>query len=87
MLELFTRPFNEETFDFSSTEFWDRIGALSQQYSSDPKIRKMKANRGSRHLLYINRTFFGLYNLLHDLKAQVRVHDYERYLSPEPLEA
>jgi len=87
MLELFTRPFNEETFDFSSTEFWDRIGALSQQYSSDPKIRKMNANRGSRHFLYINRTFFGLYNLLHDLKAQVRIHDYERYLSPEPLEA
>jgi predicted unusual protein kinase regulating ubiquinone biosynthesis (AarF/ABC1/UbiB family) len=82
MLELFTQPFNEETFDFSSSGFWERIGALSQQYSSDPKIRKMNANRGSRHFLYINRTFFGLYNLLHDLKAEVRVHDYERYLSP-----
>jgi predicted unusual protein kinase regulating ubiquinone biosynthesis (AarF/ABC1/UbiB family) len=82
MLELFTRPFNEETFDFSSAGFWERIGALSQQYSSDPKIRKMNANRGSRHFLYINRTFFGLYNLLHDLKARVRVHEYERYLSP-----
>lgn len=80
MLELFTRPFNQETFDFSSPQFWEQIGELSQQYSSDPKIRKMNANRGSKHFLYINRTFFGLYNLLHDLKAEVRVHDFERYL-------
>jgi predicted unusual protein kinase regulating ubiquinone biosynthesis (AarF/ABC1/UbiB family) len=81
MLELFTRPFNQETFDFSSPQFWAQIGALSQQYSSDPKIRKMNANRGSRHFLYINRTFFGLFNLLHDLKAEVRVRDFERYLN------
>ncbi|MDM9632008.1 ABC1 kinase family protein [Robiginitalea aurantiaca] len=80
MLELFTRPFNQDSFDFSSPQFWEQIGALSQQFSADPKIRKMNANRGSRHFLYINRTFFGLYNLLHDLKAEVRVHDYERYL-------
>ena len=86
MLELFTRPFNEDIFDFSSPEFWERIGALSQQFAADPKIRKMNANRGSRHFLYINRTFFGLYNLLHDLKARVRIHDYERYLSPRPAQ-
>ncbi len=83
MLELFTRPFNQDTFDFSSPDFWAKIGALSQQYSTDPKIRKMNANRGSRHFLYINRTFFGLYNLLHDLRAEVRVHDFERYLTPK----
>ncbi|WP_394340891.1 hypothetical protein [Nonlabens agnitus] len=40
----------------------------------------MNGNRGSKHLLYINRTFFGLYNLLHDLKATVNTRDYVQYL-------
>jgi predicted unusual protein kinase regulating ubiquinone biosynthesis (AarF/ABC1/UbiB family) len=76
MLELFTRPFQSETFDFASEEFWVRIAELSQQYAKDPQIRKMNASRGSRHFLYMNRTFFGLYNLLHDLKAEVRIDAY-----------
>jgi hypothetical protein len=82
MLQLFTRPFNQKEFDFSDPDFWNRIGQLSERFSNDSKIRKMNANRGSRHFLYMNRTFFGLYNLLHDLKARVRVHDFESYLQP-----
>ena len=84
MLELFTQPFNQAEFDFSDPVFWGRIGALSERFSSDSKIRKMNANRGSRHFLYMNRTFFGLYNLLHDLRARVRVHEFERYLQSAP---
>jgi predicted unusual protein kinase regulating ubiquinone biosynthesis (AarF/ABC1/UbiB family) len=80
MLELFTRPFNQQEFDFASPEFWARITELSQRYSNDPKIRKMNASRGSRHFLYMNRTFFGLYNLLFDLKARVQVYNFEKYL-------
>lgn len=80
MLTLFTEPFQEETFDFSSHDFWGRIAQLSQQYAQDEHIRKMNGNRGSRHFLYINRTFFGLYNLLHDLKARVEVNAFRKYL-------
>ncbi|MBT8281307.1 MAG: AarF/ABC1/UbiB kinase family protein [Muriicola sp.] len=80
LLTLFTLPFQRKNFDFGSDEFWGRIADLSQQYSKDEHIRKMNGNRGSRHFLYINRTFFGLYNLLHDLKAKVEVNSYEKYL-------
>jgi len=82
MLQLFTQPFNQEDFDFADPAFWARISELSQRYSNDPKIRKMNASRGSRHFLYMNRTFFGLYNLLHDLRARVRVYDFQKYLEP-----
>ena len=82
MLQLFTQPFNQEDFDFADPVFWARISELSQRYSNDPKIRKMNASRGSRHFLYMNRTFFGLYNLLHDLRARVRVYDFQKYLEP-----
>lgn len=81
MLTLFTSPFNQEQFDFGSPEFWRRIANLSERYSKDGQIRKMNGNRGSKHFLYMNRTFFGLYNLLHDLKARVDVNAFRKYLS------
>ncbi|GAA4276503.1 ABC1 kinase family protein [Aquimarina mytili] len=80
MLSLFTRPFNEEIFDFADEEFWGKITELSEKYSKNTELRKMNGNRGSKHFLYINRTFFGLYNLLHDLKATIHVKNYEKYL-------
>ncbi|MCK8522665.1 AarF/UbiB family protein [Aquimarina sp. D1M17] len=80
MLSLFTLPFQQTTFDFADEGFWGKITELSEKYSKDTELRKMNGNRGSKHFLYMNRTFFGLYNLLHDLKAKVQVTNYEKYL-------
>ncbi|WP_339729066.1 AarF/ABC1/UbiB kinase family protein [Maribacter stanieri] len=80
LLSLFTSPFHNERFDFGDEVFWGKIAALGEQFSSDKQIRKMNGNRGSKHFLYMNRTFFGLYNLLHDLKANIIVNDYKKYL-------
>ncbi|MBU2973617.1 ABC1 kinase family protein [Zobellia sp. B3R18] len=80
MLTLFTSPFHETSFDFGSNDFWEKIADLSERYSKDSQIRKMNGNRGSKHFLYMNRTFFGLYNLLHDLRAKIDVNSYKQYL-------
>jgi len=80
MLTLFTLPFNGEEFDFGDDTFWSRIAELSERYANDTQIRKMNGNRGSKHFLYMNRTFFGLFNLLHDLKANVKVNQFKQYL-------
>ena len=80
MLSLFTLPFHSEEFDFSDTAFFDRIGELGQKYAKSNEIRNMNGNRGSKHFIYINRTFFGLYNLMHDLKAtNVKINNYKKY--------
>jgi len=81
LLNLFTSPFHKDDFDFGDEVFWGEIAALGEQFSSDKQIRKMNGNRGSKHFLYMNRTFFGLYNLLHDLKSNIKVNDYQKYLS------
>ncbi|WP_297796594.1 AarF/UbiB family protein [uncultured Eudoraea sp.] len=81
MLGLFTTPFHDEYFDFGNEEFWSKIAALGERYSKDEHIRKMNGNRGSKHFLYINRTFFGLFNLLHDLQATVEVNSFRKYLN------
>ncbi|WP_034259046.1 ABC1 kinase family protein [Altibacter lentus] len=80
LLSLFTLPFHGEHFDFSDTEFFGRIARLSDKYAKDTSLRKMNGNRGSKHFLYINRTFFGLYNLLHDLGANIQVNNYRSFI-------
>jgi hypothetical protein len=78
MLSLFTAPFQKEEFNFSDEAFWASITGLSEKYSKDQELRKMNGNRGSKHFLYINRTFFGLYNLLHDLGATVKINNFRK---------
>jgi len=80
MLSLFTSPFHNETFDFADETFWSKITELGEKYSKDSSLRKMNGNRGSKHFLYINRTFFGLYNMLHDLKAKVEINNFKKYI-------
>ena len=69
LLTLFTQPFQVETFNFADDDFFGKITELGQRYSKSTELRKMNGNRGSKHFIYINRTFFGLYNLMFDLKA------------------
>lgn len=76
MLSLFTRPFHDDEFDFSDAGFWNQITVLSKRFAADPDLRKMDAGRGSPHFLYMNRTFFGLYHLLYDLKARVKIQSH-----------
>ena len=80
LLSLFTKPFHSNYFDFSDDEFFAEIASMGEEFTKDTQLRKMNGNRGSKHFLYINRTFFGLYNLLHDLKARVKTEDYKKYM-------
>ncbi len=81
ILNLFTKPIQAEVFDFSDADFFKAIADLSNQYTQDNSLRKMDNNRGSKHFIYINRTFFGLYNLMFDLKAKdVQIKNYLKYV-------
>ena len=79
LLSLFTKPFQTETFDFSDEVFFENIAQLGERFSKDTTLRKMNGNRGSKHFIYMNRTFFGLYNLMFDLKATIVVNQYKKY--------
>jgi len=80
LLSLFSLPMQDETFDFSNPEFFESIAALGEKYSKNTELRKANGNRGSKHFIYINRTFFGLYNLMFDLKAKdILVNSFQKY--------
>jgi len=80
LLTVFTKPIHKETFDFSDPAFSNEIAVLSDKFANDKVLRKMNGNRGSKHFIYVNRTFFGLYNLMFDLKATIRINDFEKYM-------
>lgn len=77
LLSLFTQPFHSQEFDFSDANFFGRITEMGQKYSKSTELRNMNGNRGSKHFIYINRTFFGLYNLMFDLKAKnIKINNF-----------
>jgi predicted unusual protein kinase regulating ubiquinone biosynthesis (AarF/ABC1/UbiB family) len=77
MLSIFTQPFHEEVFDFSDPVFFGKISEFGERYSKNVELRSYDASRGSKHFIYMNRTFFGLYNLMFDLKAQdIKINNF-----------
>jgi len=71
MIGLLGKPFHVERFDFADDGFFEQIFKLGDRISNDKMFKKSRQARGSRHGLYINRTYFGLYNLLNQLQAEV----------------
>lgn len=77
LLVLFTKPLQCENFDFSDDRFFKDIADLGQKFAKNTQIKNMNANRGSKHFIYINRTFFGLYSLMHEIGAKnVKINNY-----------
>lgn len=78
MIDLLGRPFHQDHFDFGDPAFFQEIFKKGEAFSSNKDLRKMNNARGSRDAIYVMRTFFGLYNLLHQLKATVKLN-YKLY--------
>ena len=72
MVELLSRPFDGETFDFSDEEYFKTLYAYGERLTGMKELRESKQVRGVRVALYINRTYYGLYSILHELKVTVR---------------
>lgn len=71
MIPMFSLPFRSGKFDFGESNFMERINEMGKKISTDKELRKLNTARGSKHLLYVNRTNFGLFAIMDDLKAQI----------------
>lgn len=77
MISLFAMPYMSSTFDFSKTEFFDELYGFGERISKMPEFKQA---RGVKHFIYVNRTNFGLYNILHELKAEVKTDTYRPHV-------
>ena len=74
MIKLFAMPYTSPIFNFDNPEFFAGL------YNYGEKIAKMpefKQARGVKHFIYVNRTNFGLYTILQDLKAVINTQTYK----------
>jgi predicted unusual protein kinase regulating ubiquinone biosynthesis (AarF/ABC1/UbiB family) len=75
MIDMLTLPFTRATFDFGDDSYFTAIYEYMDDLSNLKEVRESKVARGSRHSLYVNRTYFGLYSILSDLKANIVTSD------------
>jgi predicted unusual protein kinase regulating ubiquinone biosynthesis (AarF/ABC1/UbiB family) len=73
LVALLARPFRSAQFDFADDSFFEEMYAFGEKLSNMKAFRESTRPRGTRDAVYLNRTYFGLYNLLHDLKAKVTI--------------
>jgi predicted unusual protein kinase regulating ubiquinone biosynthesis (AarF/ABC1/UbiB family) len=73
LIALLARPFQSEVFDFADEAYFEAMYTYGEKLSSMKALRESKKPRGQRDAIYLNRTYFGLYNMLHDLKAKIRI--------------
>tara|TARA_Y100000385_G_scaffold280810_1_gene332560 strand:+ start:257 stop:1543 length:1287 start_codon:yes stop_codon:yes gene_type:complete len=70
-IELLGRPFRSNQFDFSDKEYFEEINTMMMGLAKNKEVRKTNGARGSKHSIYVNRVYFGLYNILHELGAEI----------------
>lgn len=73
VLSLLLKPYHEEEWDFGDESYFDEIAKVGERMSKETLTSKYKLNRGSKHFIYVNRTFLGLYQLMHALQARIHV--------------
>jgi len=74
MIKLFAKPYTSTVFDFSKPDFFEQLYAYGEKISKMPEFKQA---RGVKHFIYINRTNFGLYQILHELQATVSTDTYK----------
>lgn len=70
-LDIVRKPFFSETFYFGDDNYITSLYDLGMKVGDMQKEFGSNAARGTQHALYINRTFFGLYSLLNEIKAEI----------------
>jgi predicted unusual protein kinase regulating ubiquinone biosynthesis (AarF/ABC1/UbiB family) len=80
MISLFAMPYIDSTFDFGETKFFDELYGFGEKISKMPEFKQA---RGVKHFIYVNRTNFGLYNILHELNAKVKTDTYKPHVTTQ----
>lgn len=69
MISLFAEPYMTDSFDFSRKAYFDNLYEFGEKIARMPEFKQA---RGVKHFIYVNRTNFGLYNMLHELGSKVK---------------
>ncbi|MFC4991706.1 ABC1 kinase family protein [Rubritalea tangerina] len=71
-VDLLSRPFQQETFDFGDESYFRELADFGDRTRDDAELQSLNSARGNADALYLNRTYFGLYNLAGALNATIK---------------
>ncbi|GAB3643259.1 AarF/UbiB family protein [Spirosoma arcticum] len=71
MIRMLGEPFAVEEFDFGDDRYFNEVYAFAEGLTKVEQLKSSKVARGSQDGLYVNRTYYGLYAMLNELKARV----------------
>ncbi|TDQ09327.1 ABC1 kinase family protein [Pedobacter metabolipauper] len=77
MISLFAMPYTHKTFNFDNPYFFNQLYLYGEKISKMPEFKQA---RGVKHFIYVNRTNFGLYSILQELKAVVNTDTYKPHV-------
>jgi len=69
---LLCKPFYNEYFDFGDDRFFKQMFEMGDKIARTNEVRQSRNSRGPRDAIFINRTYFGLFQLLNNLRARIR---------------
>ena len=69
-----SKPMKSDTFYFRDQHFYDELQAHGDEIIANKNFRNPAAMRGSKHAIYLHRTFYGLYSILFKLNATVNIN-------------
>ncbi len=82
MIYLLGKPFGDTHFDFADDAYFEQVYDFADKLQKVEELRNSKVARGSQHGLYVNRTYFGLYSILNELRANIYVTKPEWFQTP-----
>lgn len=72
-IENMSKPMKNDTFYFGDKDFYLQLQTHGEEIIANKEFRKPSAMRGSRHAIYLHRTFYGLYSILFKLNATLKI--------------
>jgi len=70
---MLAEPLASDSFYFGNKEYFKGLTDLGLEMKDNKEFRKPHAFRGPKDAIYLHRAFFGLYNVLHELNATVKM--------------
>ena len=70
-ITLLNKPYIAGVYDFGDKSFFEELAAFGEKTRKDEHLQSINSARGKADALYLNRTFFGVYNLMGMLQATV----------------
>jgi predicted unusual protein kinase regulating ubiquinone biosynthesis (AarF/ABC1/UbiB family) len=72
MIRMLGEPFAVDEFNFGDDRYFNEVYAFAEGLTKVEELKSSKVARGSQDGLYVNRTYYGLYAMLNELKATVQ---------------